>query len=162
MPPNLTSQNFTLDTLLQLKDAGLIAASAAAQVGGSARVIDLMGDANVIPSGAIPPEMRGTILIDVSAIEIATGDEKYTVTLQLSSSSTFASDIANLCSLELGAATPLLGGATVVGTTGRFLLPFYTNRNGTTRRYARLYTTVVGTIATGINYQAWMTNLLRA
>ena len=105
--------------------------------------------------------MRGTLVIDVTALEVATGDEKYTIILQASNSSSFASGIVNLGQIELGAATPMLGGAAVC-TTGRYLLPFTTNRNGTTYRYLRLYTTVVGTIATGINYVAWLSKPLVA
>ena len=38
---NLGSQAMIFDSLTQLKDAGLVAASAAAQVGGSAKILDI-------------------------------------------------------------------------------------------------------------------------
>jgi hypothetical protein len=132
-----------------LKDAGLIAADAAAQVGGSAKVLDL-------GVGLV----EGDIVIDVSAIEIATGDERYNIIAQFSSSSTFASDVV------IGAILPLGDGSTIATAfggsgvdvddgAGRFVLPFRNERNGVWRRYMRLFTDVTGTIATGINYTAF-------
>lgn len=69
---NLGSQAMIFDSLTQLKDAGLVAASAAAQVGGSAKILDISAS---LPSTAVAPEMRGTLVIDVTALEVATGDE---------------------------------------------------------------------------------------
>lgn len=133
----------TFDAALQLKSAGLVAASAAAQVGGSDKILDLGGG-----------RVDGRAIIDVSAIEVATGDEIYTVHIQGSNSATFASGIVGLAAMELGAATPLVGD-TATGA-GRFELPFCTQQNGTTYRYVRAYTVVAGTIATGINYSAYV------
>ena len=52
------------DTQLVLKDAGLVAASAAATVGGEAAVLDLGGGL-----------VEGKLYIDVSAVEVADDDE---------------------------------------------------------------------------------------
>ena len=51
-------------------------------------------------------------------------------------------------------ATPAPGDTTA--TTGRYILPVRNEINGTWYRYARLYTDVTGTIATGINYTAYV------
>ncbi len=139
------------DNNLLLKDAGLVAADAAAQVSSAAKIIDVGAN-----------EVQGDVVIDISAIEIATGDEQYEIVLQGSSSSSFASGVACLCSLRVGdgstiAAALGTGGAVDVDdTTGRFILPFRNERNGTVYRYLRLYTVVTGTIATGINYTAYL------
>lgn len=135
--------NYTFDALLQFKDAGLVAADAAAQVSGSAKVVD-------VGNGLF----SGDMVIDVSAIEIASGDESYEIQVQFSSSATFASDIVQGPSLKLGAAATLIG-TDVPSATGRFILPFRNEQNGVWYRYARLYTNVTGTIATGINYTAF-------
>jgi co-chaperonin GroES (HSP10) len=58
------------DVNLELKDAGLVAASAAAEVDSTAQILDLgLGrtDAEVV--------------LDVTAVEVESGDEVYTVTI---------------------------------------------------------------------------------
>jgi hypothetical protein len=128
---------------LELKDAGLVAADAAATVDGSAKIIDL-------GTGFV----AGEIVIDVTAIEIASNDERYDITLQLSDSATFASGIVDRCCLSLGAHEVLPGDTD--SATGRHTLPFNNRyKDETVYRYARLYTDVTGTIATGINYSAF-------
>ena len=132
------------DAAMQFKDAGLVAASAAAQVSSAAKVVDL-------GTGLF----RGCMILDVSEIEVATGDEKYTICVQLSNTTAFPDDSNSLTAaqIEMGAATPLLLGA--VTTTGRYKLYFDNEFDGAFYRYARVYTVVAGTIATGINYSAW-------
>lgn len=136
----------TFDADLEFKDAGLVAASAAAQVDAAAKIVD-MG------TGLF----EGKMIIDVSAIEIDTNDEVYNICVQLSSSATFASTIVCAAKLELGANEVLNGDQD--STTGRYKLYFDNEYDGTYYRYARVYTVVAGTIATGINYTAWATPL---
>lgn len=135
--------NYTFDANLQFKDAGLVAADAGATVSGAAKIVDF-------GTGLF----AGDMVIDVSAIEIASNDESYEIQVQLSSSSTFASDIVQGPSLKLGALETLVG-TDVDSSTGRYILPFRNEENGVWYRYARLYTNVSGTIATGINYAAF-------
>ena len=45
---------------------------------------------------------------------------------------------------------------TVDAVTGRYILPFDNEYAGAVYRYMRLYTVVAGTIATGINYTAYV------
>lgn len=140
---------FTPDINLRLKDSGLIDASAAAQVGGSAAILDLW------PSGVATFQPLD-IWINVTAIEIASNDELYTIRAQVSSSATFASVIHNVGALELGALEVNTGGsADQDGTTGTYMLRVDNDVAGTVYRYMRLFTTVSGTVATGINYDAW-------
>ena len=134
---------YTFDANLEFKDAGLVAADAAAQVDGSNQIIDV---------GAA--KFKGDMVIDVTAIEVASGDEKYDIQVQGSTSSTFASGNEQLASLALGDSSVVGGDAD--SATGRFVLPFNNlAENGTPYRYLRLYTDVTGTIATGINYTGW-------
>jgi hypothetical protein len=95
------------------------------------------------------------LICDVTAIEIADNDELYTIVLQGSSESDFASTIENLAILELGA-NEVLDWADVDSTIGRYIVPFRTERNGTTYQYVRLICDVDGTIATGINFSAYL------
>lgn len=131
-------RSYTYDSTQVLKAAGLVAADA----GGT---ILTVGDA----------VFRGVAVVDVSAIEIASNDERYVLVMQGSTSATFASDVQNLAALELGAAAVRSGGA-IASTVGRYELPFINEQNGVTYPYIRIYTDVSGTIATGINYAAWV------
>lgn len=133
------------DTLLQLKDAGLVASSAAAEVGGSAKILDL---------GAGKAE--GNVILDVTAVEVASGDEIYTVVCEFSNSASFASGIIAGVSQQLGHATPIIGGADTNNGVGRYVVPYTNVVNGTHYQYMRLYTVVAGTIATGVNYSAFI------
>jgi hypothetical protein len=129
----------SFDYSLILKAAGLVATSAAV-----ATIVDL---------GA--GEVNGDIVIDVTACEVASGDEIYTIFAQVSSSATFASDTYNLAGIPLGDAAALIGDTDMV--EGRYILPFNNLIvDGTPKRYLRLYTLVAGTIATGINYTAYL------
>lgn len=130
-----------IDTNLELKDAGLVASSAAGQVGGSDKILDL-GQAKV----------AGNLILDVTAIEIASNDEIYKISLQGSSSATFADTIEDLASIELGAKEVLDGDQD--STTGRYAVPITNERNGTIFRYVREYCEVAGAVATGINFTA--------
>ncbi len=133
---------YTVDTLLLLKDAGLVAASAAAQVGGSNQILDV---------GAA--EVEGEAIIDVTAIETDSSNELFTILIQGSNSSSFASGVETLAATRVGHATGLAAGE-ATSTVGRIRLPVRNERNGTVYRYMRAYTLVAGTIATGINYSA--------
>lgn len=136
----------TFDSELEFKDAGLVAASAAATVDSAAQIIDL-------GTGLF----RAMMIIDVSAIEIASNDELYRIEVQLSNSATFASGYDTAAEIQLGALEVTSGD--VDSTTGRYKIYWDNERNGTYYRYARVYTTISGTISTGINYTAWSTKL---
>lgn len=126
-----------------MKDAGLVAADAAATVDGSAKIAS-------VGNGLI----EGHLVVDVSAIEIASNDEVYKISLQGSSESDFADTIVDLAELTLGAAEVI--GGDQDSTTGRYQVPFRTEKNGTIYPYLRVYTDVSGTIATGINFSAYL------
>lgn len=134
---------YNVDAELIFKDAGLVAASAAAQVDSAAQIIDVGND-----------RFEAVMVIDVSAVEIASNDEEYDLLIQGSSSPTFASDIQNLAQLNLGATEVRQGGA-IDSVAGRYEVPFTNEMADTHYRYLRMYTVVAGSIATGINYAAF-------
>ena len=129
---------------MQLKDAGALTASAAAQVAGADKILDL---------GAA--RFEGTVIVDVTAIEIASNDEEFDILIQGSNSATFASGIQNLAQLNLGATEVRQGGA-LDSVVGRYEVLFTNQQADVTYRYLRAYTVVAGAIATGINYTAWV------
>ncbi len=135
------------DAELELKDAGLLAASAACQVDSAAAYLDL--GAGVC---------KGKVVIDVSALEIATNDETYTIFVQGSNTTAFtAAGIAELCSLNLGCSQLKVSDCDKDDAIGRYKMFFDNEQNGTYYRYVRLYVFIAGTIATGINFTAFMT-----
>lgn len=141
-------KDFTLDVQNILKDAGLVASTAAATVGGSARVLDL---------GA--GRTDGIVVVDITACEVADGNESYTIQWQLSSSPTFASDIVSAAALQVGDSS--VTGSSVdtpasAADPTRMELGITNEVNGVIRRYGRLRTVVAGTVATGINYTAFL------
>lgn len=141
---NLYSQ-FTFDAALVLKTAGLLAATTT-----SSTILD-------IGSGLLD----AYLVVDVTALEIDSNDESYEVVLQGSPDSDFgtAANIVPLASITVGnkSSTRLtLLGLGTNQVAGRYVVPFRNEVNGTTYRYVRLKTSIVGTIATGINFSAFI------
>jgi hypothetical protein len=153
---------YIFDANLQLKDAGLVAASAAATLGGAAKILDLDNGATSPPSN-VSTQVAGFfdayLVILVNALELDSSDESYIVYLQFSNSATFASGIVANGSLFIGhhSSTSAPTGVDTDSAVGRYIVPFTNEWNGTLYRYMRLYTKVAGTVATGINYSAYVT-----
>lgn len=129
--------NFTYDDALEIQAAGLIAASA---------------DGSILDIGA--GLFDGYLVIDLSACEIATGDEIYTVSVE-------GSNVAVMTSGSVCLAKKVFGNLVVpmdaaLSTAGRYVLPFRNEEGGTIYRYVRLSVLVAGTIATGINFSAFL------
>lgn len=127
----------TYDHALLLKAAGLVAASAAGSV-----ILDL-GDGF----------MEADLIIDISALEVASNDEIYTISLEGSSVAAMTSLSVTLAEKQFGNVPAPSDADTAVG---RHLVPVTNELNGTLYRYVRIYTTVAGAIATGINYSAFL------
>lgn len=136
-------RNIMFDALLEMKDAGLVAASAAAQVDAVDKILDL-GESYY----------EANLVVDVTAIEVASADEKYEIEFQLSDSATFAS--GNVCSVVLKLGDSSVNGSSADSAVGRYIVPVRNEFADTIYRYARLYTRIAGTIATGINYSAFL------
>lgn len=133
--PQYTSKTYDNATLL--KAAGLVAASAAGSV-----ILDLGNGF-----------MEADLVIDVTALEVATGDEIYTISLEGSNVAAMTSGSVELARVVMGNAPAPADADT---TTGRTIVPVRNELGGVIYRYVRLHTTVAGTIATGINYTAFL------
>lgn len=140
---NLYSQR-TYDAALLLRAASLIAASAT--------------ETTVLNLGA--GLVDGDLVLDVTALEVGSTDESYRVMVQGSPDAAFtAGTIAVLADVCLGASASVaktLGLQGFDDLLGRYIVPFRNERNGTTYPYVRIRTIVVGTIATGMNFSAWI------
>ncbi len=133
-----------IDSTMIMKDAGLVAASAAATVATAAKIVN-------VGEGLV----EGSLVVDVSAIEIASNTELYSIALQGSDVADFSTGdevIVELAVLNLGA-TEVIGG-TADSVVGRYSVPFRNEYKGTIYPYVRVYTTVAGDVATGINFKA--------
>lgn len=132
----------TFDTLLQMKDAGAVTASAGAQVDGSAKVLDIgVG------------YLEASVVIDVSAIDNTSADEKYEIEWQLSNTADFSAGVIVASVLKLGDSSTNGGSADSVA--GRYTLCVTNEFVGTLYRYARLYHRIAGTTPS-INYSAYL------
>lgn len=139
-----SQKDFSFDYAHILKDAGLVAADAAATVGGSAKIVDL---------GA--GRVDGRVIVDFTAIEVDSDNERYLIKTQFSDVSDFDTGsevIKGGPALDVGALEVTKDTADT--PVGRYELPFTNEINGTVYRYMRLWTEVQGTIATGVNYSA--------
>lgn len=139
------SRTYTFDALTQLKDAGAVAASAAAQVASVAKILDM---------GA--GRFDGTVVVDVSAIDISSNDEIYDIVIQGSNSASFASGIENLAQINLAASAVRDGGGQN-STIGRYEIGVTNEQADVIYRYIRAYTKVAGTTPS-INYTAFLSN----
>lgn len=141
-----------LDSATQLKDVGLVAATAAATVGGSAAVADLGGG-----------YAEFDVVVDWSACEVASGDERFDIVIEGCALSTFGSGVYRLATLTLGDSS-VSGNATDTPPQGRMVIHANNvaitsasdGNSASALRFVRARTIVAGSIATGINYQAWL------
>jgi hypothetical protein len=136
-----TQHGHTFDLDMYFKDAGAVTADGAAQVSGADKIVNV---------GA--GRFDATMMIPISAIDTATGDEGYVIYVQGSNSPTFASGIVNLQALRLGDAAVTLASAD--DTAGVYELPFTNEKNGTIYQYLRVYTEIAAA-GQSINYKAY-------
>ena len=133
------------DALMLFKDAGLVAASAAATVAAAAKVVD-------VGTGLF----KACMILDVSALEIASNDEIFDIVIQGSPDAAFtATGVVELAQLSLSAAEVKRTDCNRDDAEGRYKLYFDNEFDGSLYRYIRVYTVVDGAVATGINYSAY-------
>ena len=128
---------YTYDADLELKAAGALITST---------------DSQIIDLGA--GFVEGDIVIDVTADEMGSGNEFFTLSLD-------ASNVAAMSSGSVCIARKVFGNLVVpmdaaLSAAGRYVIPFRNVENGTTYRYVRLSTLVAGTISTGISFSAFI------
>lgn len=142
-----TKHNFNFDALLEMKDAGVIASSAAAEVDSVAKILDLGADSF----------LSATLVLDVTAIEVDTANEKYEIEWQLSPDATFGTAANIVCATVVKLGDSSVNGSGADSAVGRITQPVQNEFNGTVYRYARLFTRVTGTVTPGgINYSAYL------
>ncbi len=146
MPYDLHSKNAIWDALCELHDGGLITASAEGKVDSSAVIFDTGGGRTM-----------GNMVVDITALEVDSTDEIYSISVQGSSKADFASDLADLVILQLGYADAIASDVNRGALGERYILPWNNVFGNVTFRYLRAYCEIVGTIVTGIDYKAFLT-----
>lgn len=144
------AQNFTVDTLLDLQ-----ASTTETITGASSTEIDTQPQVAAAEGRSLTEisEVRGEMIIDVTAIEIASNDELYTFVLSGSDTAGFTAGAEEeLAIIRVGANEVLVGDTD--SDTGRYVVPFTNRRNGRLYRFVRLEWVIAGTIATGITFSA--------
>lgn len=122
------------DALLMHDGVANITADGGGVVDAGAAILDL-GAGQLI---------NGMVVLEISALDVTTGDEKYNIHIQGSNSATFASGISQLAQRELGDDTQILADADA--GVGRYLIPFVNlDQAGNVLRYVRIYFDVSGT-----------------
>ena len=143
---------YTYDTLLELLTSQTDAVTDLTLANGS--TVDMAAAGSGGNENA-DSEFKGDLVIDVSAIEVATGDEVYTIVLNGSDNSDFTTgDQEELALIRIGDSSVFTGD--VDSDAGRYVVPFSNKRNTRMYRYCRLEITIAGTIATGITWAAFI------
>lgn len=132
---NIYSQ-YTFDKLLELKAAGAITASA---------------DSSIVEVGEGMVDQFA--VIDITALDTVTGDEKYTISVEASNTADMTSGSVAVATKVFGLlSTPMDADLTDIG---RFVIPFRNEENGNIYKYIRLSVVIAGTTPS-INYSAFI------
>lgn len=131
----------TYDNALLLKDAGLVCITATAENG--TVILDLG-----------PGFVCGDLVVDLVAIETGNSDERWMLSLEGSTVAAMSSTSVCLAQKNFGQLVAPQDAA--VTATGRYIIPFRNEENGTLYRYVRYQITGTGTIGTGINFKAFI------
>jgi hypothetical protein len=136
----------TFDANLEFKDAGAVAASAAATVDSAAKVVN-------VGSGLF----KGCMILDVTALDIDGNNEIYDIIVQGSPVEAFtAAGVVELAALNLSPKEVKRSDSDKDDDVGRYKIYFDNENNGTFYPYLRIYTVVAGAgVSTGIDYSAY-------
>lgn len=156
MPITVLSQ-FPLDTANYLHDSAAKTATFAGEVSGAAKIIDL---------GVNKKFLQARLVLDLTALDLTTGDEAYTVQLQYSDNTSFndAGLVQSRVLFRFGAATASTSAGfdqffnTVAGRYDAIVESTYA---GLQYRYLRLKTVLAGT-SPSITFSAFLTHQHRA
>ncbi|MCP4251061.1 MAG: hypothetical protein GY778_28825 [bacterium] len=154
----------TPDVETQLKDAGAVTASGAAQVAASDKVLDF-GNITSGPAVEQVAYTRGDLVVDISALDFGSSDEFYQIVYQLSddaSGNGVGFDLGDTVVNKAVVAVGLAGGVAGSGADDdseapqRKVIGVDNEFDGDSFRFARLFTVVGGTTPS-IDYTAFLT-----
>lgn len=154
---NAQQQHFLLDIDNYLHDSAAKTSTFVGEVATVAKAFD---------AGTLPKYVKARLVLDLTAIDLATGDENYFVNLQLSQNTSFndAGLVVTKPLWRFGAAAALdTAGfdSTINSFAGRYEDLVENTFAGITYRYMRLKTVLSGT-SPSITYSAFLTHDHRA
>lgn len=137
-------RNYSFDANLQLSDnAAAYTTDGYAQVGGADAVLDLGGNQSTTPTQQA--RIDAVCVIDITAIDIASTNETYTLRIMGCNTAGFASAVAELAAITIGDGDTLSPATQSDASTGRIELMFCTERFDTKYQFLKLYVDVGGT-----------------
>lgn len=140
----MNSRSYSFDANMLLSDgAAAVSASGYAQVGGVDALLDLGGRQGVTP--AQQARIDAMLVIDVSAIDITSTDERYRLKVMGCNASNFSANVVELASIGLGKGSAGTPNTQADSAVGRYELPFTNEQNGTPYEFIKLYVEETGT-----------------
>lgn len=152
--PNQRTYSFDANTVLS-DNAAAYTATGYAQAYGADGVVDLGGNQGVtitLPSiddvSSITPQQAridAMLVVDVTAIDIASGNETYKIMLLVSNDPNFAAgNVVQAAGVMVGKGASLDGINMKDSVTGRYELGFTNNIAGSIYQFAKLYLVLAG------------------
>lgn len=137
-------RSYSFDANLVLSDNGAAyTANGYTQVAGADQILNLGGNQGVTPLQQA--RMDAVCVIDVTAIDIASGDERYRIKLLACNTADFASNVVEIASIGLGkgsSGTPATQKDSVVG---QYELMFCTEQASLKYQFLKAFVEVSGT-----------------
>lgn len=150
-------RSYSFDANLILSDnAAAYTADGYAQVGGADAILDLGGNQGTSPTQQA--RIDAACVIDVTAIDIASGNETYVLRMLGCNTSGFASNVVELAAITLGKGASLIPATQKDSVVGRYELLFATEQANTKFQYLKMYVDVGGTTPS-ISFQAFVSVL---
>lgn len=147
-------RTYSFDINLLLSDnAAAYTADGYTQVSGADAVLDLGGNQGTTPTQQA--RMDAMCVIDVTAIDIASGNETYVLRILGCNTSGFASAVRELAAITLGKGSALVPATQADSIIGRYELPFATEQANVKYEFLKMYVDVGGTTPS-IAFQAFV------
>lgn len=140
--PNERTYAFDADRLLS-DNAAAYTASGFAQVASANGIVDLGGNQNVTPKQQA--RIDAVAVVDVTAIDISSGDESYKLLVLGSNAADMGSNCVCLGSTQLGKASHTDVPNAADSVVGRYEVPFTNEQAGTKYQYIAVYLVIAGT-----------------
>lgn len=140
--PNDRTYSFDIN-LLFADGAAAQTASGFMQVGGANGIVDLGGNQGTSPKQQA--RIDAVAVLDVTAIDISSGNETYKIQILGSNDPGMATGNVSLGGIELGKGASLDGVNMADSVTGRYEIMFSTQAAGTLYEYVGVYVTEGGT-----------------
>lgn len=148
-------RTYSFDANLLLSDnAAAYVADGFAQVGGADAVLDLGGNQGVTPLQQA--RIDAVCVIDITAIDIASGDERYRFKLLGCNTPGFASGVRELASLCVGKGSTMTPNTQADSIVGRYEILFSTEQANIKHQYVKLFIDVEAGTTPSISLQAFV------